>query len=270
MTNEIEKLTTDLATRAAGILVTDQLSADWATEIIHAGKGLIRKIQLFYETRKKKAHELWKLECDEEKIDIAKIEPVIDKLNQGVSNWRAEEQRKRDTAEAEARRAEEKRRWLEEEVLRKVKEAEEKAERERQRLERLAEQLRREAAKKPDDEAAMRRIEEEREKLRLRAAENQRRVEEATNRAIDKAAKAESKMAPASIIPEAPKTEGLAMRDNWCFEVVDPAAVPEEYKIIDEVKLGKAIRMVWGQIHVPGVRIFNKPYMAEIGKRTKA
>jgi len=269
MTNDLEKLTTDLATRAAGILVTDQLSADWATEIIHAGKGLIRKIQLFYETRKKKAHELWKLECDEEKIDIAKIEPVIDKLNQGVSNWRAEEQRKRDTAEAEARRAEEKRRWLEEEVLRKVKEAEEKAERERQRLERLAEQLRREAAKKPDDEAAMRRIEEEREKLRLRAAENQRRVEEATNRAIDKAAKAESKMAPASIIPEAPKTEGLAMRNNYSFEVTNKVALPEEFKIADQVALNAMARIKKEGFKIPGGRVINKASMASISAKGK-
>jgi len=270
MTNEIEKLTTDLATRAAGVQVVDQASANRATELILAGKDVIKKIKGFFAPLKDSAKAAHQGLVDKEKTELAKVQPAIDRLDLSLSTWRAEEQRKRDTAEAEARRAEEKRRWLEEEVLRKVKEAEEKAERERQRLERLAEQLRREAAKKPDDEAAMRRIEEEREKLRLRAAENQRRVEEATNRAIDKAAKAESKMAPASIIPEAPKTEGLAMRDNWCFEVVDPAAVPEEYKIIDEVKLGKAIRMVWGQIHVPGVRIFNKPYMAEIGKRTKA
>jgi len=113
----------------------------------------------------------------------------------------------------------------------------------------------------------LKRIEEEREKLRLQAAENQKRVEEATDMAIDEAAKAEAAMTPAPVVPEAPKTEGLSMRDNWCFEVVDPMIVPRSYLMIDEAKLGKVVRALKGQISIPGVRIFNKPYMAGVGKR---
>jgi hypothetical protein len=43
--------------------------------------------------------------------------------------------------------------------------------------------------------------------------------------------------------------------------------VPAEYKIIDEIKLGKLIRALKGQVTIPGVRIFNQPIMSVIGHR---
>jgi hypothetical protein len=228
---------------------------------------VIKKIKGFFAPLKDAARASWQGLVDKEKDELAKVEPIVNTLNQRVSNWRAEEDGKRREAEAAVRRIEEEKRRLEEEVLRKVREAEEQAERERQRLEREAERLCREAANKANDDAAMKRIEEEREKIRLQAAENRKRIEGATDMAIDEAAKAEAAMTPAPVVPEAPKTAGLSMRDNWCFEVVDAVAVPGEYKIIDEVKLGKVVRALKGQISIPGVRIFNKPYMAGVGKR---
>jgi hypothetical protein len=269
MNNEIERLTADLATRAAGLTVTDQVSASEATELILAGKDMIKKIKVFFTPLKDAARTSWQGIVDKEKAELAKVEPIVDALNKNIASWRAEEQRKWDAAEAERLRIEREKKRLEEDVLRKAKEAEEKAERERRRLEEEAERLNKEAAKKTNDEAALKRINKEREKLRLQAEESRRIAEAETDKAIDAAAKAEAALAPAPIIPEAPKTSGLAMRDNWCFEIMDPAAVPEEYKVIDEVKLGKDIRKVWGQIKIPGVRIFNQPYMAEIGKRNK-
>lgn len=267
---DLEKLSTDLATPAAGITVTDQASANKAIEIILAGKVLVKKITDYFEPIKKKARDSWQGLVDLEKAELSKVEPIVNTLSQRVSNWRAEEQRKRDAAEAERLRIEREKKRLEEEALRKAREAEEQAERERQRLEQRVERLRQEAAKNADNEITLKRIEEEREKLRQRAEENRKQAEETTNQAIDEAAKAEATLAPAPVVPEAPKTQGLSMRDNWCFEVEDPAAVPREYFIIDEVKLGKVIRTLKGQITIPGVRIFNKPYVGEIGKRNNA
>jgi len=270
MTNDIEKLSTDLATRAAGIQVVDQASANQATELILLGKDAIKKIKAFFAPMKESAWTAHQEIVQKEKAELAKVEPVVDVLNGRVSSWRAEEQRKRDVAEAERLRIEREKQRLEEEAFRKAREAEEQAERERKRLEEEAERLerlRREAAKNADNEITLKRIEEEREKLRLQAAENQKRADEATNQAIDEAAEAEAALAPAPIGPEAPKTEGLAMRGNWCFEVVDPAAVPRQYMMPDEIKIGKVVRALKGQITIPGVRIFNRPIMVGIGHR---
>ena len=267
MTNEIEKLTTDLAAQVAGIQVVDQASASRATDLILLGKAAIKKIRAFYEIRKAKAHDLWKFECDEEKAELAKVQPVIDKLDLSLSTWRREEQRKWDAAEAERLRIEREKQRLEEEAIRKVKEAEDRAELERQRLEREAERLQKEATAKADDEAAMKRIEKEREQLRLQAEENRRQADEATDKAIDEAAKAESVLAPAPIVPEAPKTKGLAWRDNWEFEITDQAAIPREYLIVDEVKVGKVVRALKVTNPIPGVRAFNRPIPLSIGKR---
>jgi len=269
MNNEIERLTADLATRAAGLLIVDQVSASMATELILAGKDMIKKIKVFFTPLKDAARTSWQGIVDKEKAELAKVEPIVDALNKSIASWRAEEQRKWDAAEAERLRIEREKKRLEEDVLRKVREAEEKAERERRRLEEEAERLNQEATKKANDEAALKHIEEMREKIRLQAEQNRRIAEEETDKAIDEAAKAESAMAPAPVIPEAPKTKGLAMRDNWCFEVVDPAAVPRQYMMPDEIKIGKVVRALKGQIDILGVRIFNRPIMASVGTRTK-
>ena len=268
MNTELERLTTDLATRAAGLTVTDQATANQATELILAGKDMIKKIKVFFTPLKDAARTSWQGIVNTEKTELEKIEPIMNTLSRGLSSWRADEERKRHEAEMRRTMAEEERRRLEEEALRKVKEAEEQAEGERKRLEEEAEKLRQEAAK-TDNEAAMKRIEEGRERIRQEAEENRRRVEEATDKAIDEAAKAEAAMAPAPVVPDAPKTSGLSMQDHWCFEVVDPMAVPREFLAIDEVKIGKVVRAIKGQITIPGVRIFNLPIMASIGNRTK-
>lgn len=269
MNNEIERLTADLATRAAGLLIVDQVSASEATELILAGKDMIKKIKVFFTPLKDAARVSWQGLVDKEKIEIAKVEPIMLELSQKVSNWRAEEERKRRETEAAARRVEEERQRFVEEALRRARAAEERAECERQRLEQENERLIQEATKKANDEAAMKHIEEMRERLRLQAEENRRIAEEETTLAIEEAAKAESAMAPAPVVPEAPKTQGLSMRDNWCFEVVDPAAVPRQYMMPDEIKIGKVVRALKGQIDILGVRIFNRPIMASVGTRTK-
>lgn len=45
-------------------------------------------------------------------------------------------------------------------------------------------------------------------------------------------------------------------RTIWKHEVVDMAALPDEYKIADEVKLGKVVRA--GVREIPGVRIYEE------------
>jgi hypothetical protein len=103
------------------------------------------------------------------------------------------------------------------------------------------------------DEAARK----EQERLRLLAEKRQAKA----------AAKAEAKgeEPPAPIIPmptvQAPaktvKTAAgsLTTKVEWKFEVIDFAALPDEYKVPDAVKLGKVVRA--GVREIPGVSIFS-------------
>lgn len=55
-------------------------------------------------------------------------------------------------------------------------------------------------------------------------------------------------------------TTGL--RDNWCFEVVDFAQLPDEYKIADSAMLHAIAKKHHNQKLVPGVRFYNQPIIA--------
>ncbi len=67
------------------------------------------------------------------------------------------------------------------------------------------------------------------------------------------------------VIPEVAKrtTSDLGsatMKDNWTFQVIDFALLPDEYKMPDAVKIGKVVRA--GLHTIPGVKIENKPIIA--------
>lgn len=269
MAIEITKLTADLATRAAGLEVRDQASADSATELMLVGKDVIKKIKAFFGPLKEKIKAAHQELVDDEKAELAKVEPVVCRLNELIVGWRRAEERKREEALEASRRAEEVHRRLEEEALRKVKAAEDAAELERLRLEHEAAELQKKEikARAAGDTATLAKVEEKRAEIHEEARAILASVERATDAAIDEAAKTEVTLTPAPAVPEAPRSAGAAVRDNWEFEVVDPSAVPRTYLTVDEVKIGKVVRALKGQIEIPGVRIFNRPVMVVIGRR---
>jgi len=64
-------------------------------------------------------------------------------------------------------------------------------------------------------------------------------------------------------VPEPPKTVrtdvgNLGTAQIWKFEVVDFALLPNEYKMADEVKIGKVVRATKGSIAIPGVRMWSE------------
>ncbi len=59
-----------------------------------------------------------------------------------------------------------------------------------------------------------------------------------------------------SAVSSVPSINGISKRKDWTFEVVDPSQVPREYLLVDEVKLGKYVRMEKENASVPGVRFF--------------
>jgi len=69
------------------------------------------------------------------------------------------------------------------------------------------------------------------------------------------------------VTPEAPKRVetdmgAVGQRDNWKWEVVDFALVPDSYKMINSGVLTPVVKASKGKIEIPGVRIFNEPIIA--------
>lgn len=144
-----------------------------------------------------------------------------------ISTWQAEERRKAD----EARRA-----------------AEEAARKERERLEaerKAAEEAAREAAAAGDESAA--------------AA--------AQAHAVVLAAEAEvvEHLAPA-VVEQPTKLAGIATRQDWYFEIVDEAAIPREFLVVDEKKVRAYVKAMKSDAKIPGVRVFAKDVISARAK----
>lgn len=115
-----------------------------------------------------------------------------------------------------------------------------------------------EARRKAEAEAEARRREEEDRRL-AQAAELQANGDaEAAEVLLD--APVQVEVAPVVIEPvqAAPKIEGMHFRTNWKFRVTNPAMVPEEYKVIDEKKIGAVVRALKDACRIPGVEVYSE------------
>ena len=100
----------------------------------------------------------------------------------------------------------------------------------------------------------------------LVVCQEERRQEEAL--ALEKAGKNEEAealveapvVAPAIVIPQTTtKVEGISkLRKLWKFRVMDASLVPNDYKVVDEVKLGQVVRATKGTLRIPGVEIYSE------------
>ncbi len=102
--------------------------------------------------------------------------------------------------------------------------------------------------------------EAEREKVR-QAEEIERRKQEL--------AALEGKPAPAPTpVPAQPqavtKGEHTQSGERWLtkYELIDFSLVPDEYKKLDDTKVGQAVRASKGTLAIPGIRIFKEPVIA--------
>jgi hypothetical protein len=139
----------------------------------------------------------------------------------------------------------------------------------------------RDAIKKPVEEATKRikrmagdwKAEEERkarlEALRLEAearkAAEERKLQEAIaaeaagdRGGADAIMEETITLPPAYVPPPVPKVEGVVFREIWQFEIVDAAALPRDYLVPDEVRIGQVVRAMKGLANIPGVRAFSK------------
>lgn len=119
----------------------------------------------------------------------------------------------------------------------------------------------------------------EAERARWRAEEEARRIaEKAVDRAqildekgektkadeiIEKAySKANAILSAAPEVPEAPKVDGISLREVWKFEVVNAAAIPREYLVPDMTKIGRIVRAIKDQTSIPGIRVWSEKTVA--------
>lgn len=232
---ELERRTTDLAVRARNLKVMDQESLTKASDLLLAGKELERAIKDFFAPFKAKAHAAWKELCDAEGKEIGKLVPIISCLNRSVADYKVEQEKKRREVEEEARRIEREKEVFQNEIDEKLQQTIE---------------IEAAAAGRGDVKA-----------VKVAQAES--------DRILAEAAKREKEMMSPPPIPETPKTDGLAMRENWDFEIVDEAAIPREYLIPDEVKIRKVIKIMKDKTNIPGIRVFNQPMMQRIGARNR-
>ena len=223
---EIREKAITLASQAEGLVVRDQETANRASELILAGKEMIKRIRDYFAPLKRAADESKRKLLEAEKAELSKIEPVVEKLSASLTAWRLEQERKRREAEEAARRAELERKRLEEELLRKAEEA--------------------------------RRLEEEKKRLEGEEAAKKAR-EELERKALEEIAAKEAEIIPPPPIPEKPKTEGLTLRENWTFEIVDESLIPREYLVPDPVKIRKMVQVMKDRTNIPGIRVFNNP-----------
>jgi len=64
-------------------------------------------------------------------------------------------------------------------------------------------------------------------------------------------------------IPAPAKADGVNLRDNWTFEIVDESLIPREYLIPDEVKIRKVVVALKDKTNIPGVKAINRPIIVK-------
>lgn len=113
---------------------------------------------------------------------------------------------------------------------------------------------------------------------RERAEEQRRLYEEARRKAEKEQAKIAKKTGDASIldipvvvpmvkVEDTTRVEGISYQEVVRFEIVDASIVPAEYKIVDEVAIGRAVRGTDGKIVIPGVRIWKEKIVKSTSRR---
>lgn len=88
--SQTELAVVNITEAARSIEVIDKASADRASELIVAGKKLIKAVKEYFEPMKKAADESKRRILETERQELSKIEPIVSELSTKVSRWLAE------------------------------------------------------------------------------------------------------------------------------------------------------------------------------------
>ena len=112
------------------------------------------------------------------------------------------------------------------------------------------------------EQERQRRAEEQRRQLEAqKAAEAQAEQDallmEATGDAeAAEVVRAEPVVAPVVNLAPVEKPAGIATQSVWRYKILDSSLVPNEYKIIDEKKIGAVVRAMKGATNIPGIQAY--------------
>lgn len=146
--------------------------------------------------------------------------------------------------------------WFRERITNKLSAGESQLKRAILAYQQEQDRIRREEQRKAEEAAR-----KERERLERRAAAAAEKGQQ--EKAEQLAEQAETVVAP--VHQEATKVQGISTRSVWRFEITDPKAIPREYLMVDEQKIGKVVRALKGDTEIPGVRVYEEKSLAAAG-----
>lgn len=59
-----------------------------------------------------------------------------------------------------------------------------------------------------------------------------------------------------ALVAEPPVADGISTQERWLYEVVDENALPREFLMRDDRKIGEYVRTMKAQAQIPGVRVW--------------
>jgi hypothetical protein len=215
-----------LAEQAKAVVIADDLGYTAAADLLLAIKAMRTKILNFMSPMIEAAHQAHQAALDAKKAADKPLADAETHVKGEMSRYYVAQEKAKREAEEVARKAAEEARKAEEE-------------RRRKEMEMLAEAAALENAGKT--EAA--------EKIMMDMA-----------KAVD--AVVEKILPDSSPPPPLPKAEGTAIREIWKFRIADPAIIPREYLLIDEIKIGKVVRAMKGETRIAGVEVYAEKEVA--------
>lgn len=223
-----------LVARANTLVVTTQPEFEAATAFMQEGKRLADAISGVFDPVVKAAHAAHKAATAARKEFLLPVETAMDCVRKQMNGF---------------------------------------LDREREEARRLAaeqQRIARETAEKAALEAAMAREAEAHLAAAEKAAAEKAGNEEAARAAAAREAEAraaaeaavENVAVPIVTVAPVQKTEGVAVREVWDFEILSPNAIPREYLMVDEKKILAVVRAMKSETKIPGVRAFAKAQAA--------
>jgi len=72
-----------------------------------------------------------------------------------------------------------------------------------------------------------------------------------------------AELQPVPDVPTASKAQGVTLRDNWSFEIVDESLIPREFLKPDEVKIRSVVIAQKDKTNIPGIKAVNRPIIVK-------
>jgi len=106
-----------------------------------------------------------------------------------------------------------------------------------------------------DEQEHIRREAERKLQEELRKKEEEKLLKEAIG---NEAVLDEPVVVPVVKMEDTTKHEGISRVTEWHWRLKDFSIVPEEYKMLDEVKLNRVVRAMENNISIPGIEIYSE------------